>query len=78
MTDYVDSYAVFEYQCGDINWGDNAIIGYKASRRHFEQLEISGSDATQVDCLHENTTVVFYNLTYNIPRGIIILYDYNY
>lgn len=72
MTDYRQSYAVYEYQCGDINWGDHAIIGYKAGRQRFEQLGISGRSATQVDCLHDTTSVVFYNLTCATPRGTCI------
>ena len=69
MTDHRQSYAAFEYKCGDINWGDDAIIGYKASRRRFEEFELSGYNATQIDCLEENTTILLYNLTQKTPRG---------
>lgn len=62
MTDFRQSYAVFSYNCSDINWGDHAIIGYKASDEDFEEHPLSGHNATLVDCLQGNSTDVFYNL----------------
>ena len=63
VTDRNQSYAVFGYQCGEINWGDEAIIGFRASGTLFDSHPLSSGAATDVDCTGGEFTPLVYNLT---------------
>ena len=69
VTDGIKSYAVFNYSCGNLNYGDNAVIGFKAYT-HVEFHPLSFNNATKVACLN-STTLLLYDLTPNvvIPTG---------
>ena len=50
ITSGFQSYAVFIYQCGDLNWGNTATIGFKADSDYFANHPSSQSAANSVDC----------------------------
>ena len=65
ITNGTNSYAVFTYQCGDINWGGGATIGYKATGSFYQNHAYSGSRAASIDCVNSPTTNVVYGLKGN-------------
>lgn len=62
-----DSYAIFTYRCGDINWSRNSVIGYNGAGVVYENHPYSsGFAARNIDCINAqegNWTNVLYNLT---------------
>ena len=62
VTDRRQSYAVFAYECGGINWGDEAVIGFKGSGSLFDSHPLSSGAATDVDCTEGEVTTLVYNL----------------
>ena len=53
VTDGTNSFAIFIYGCGDLEWGSGATIGFGAGFELFSnhQLSISG-DATSIACIN--------------------------
>ena len=62
-----DSYAIFTYQCGDINWSRRTIIGYNAAGVVYLNHPLSGvRSAGDIDCMNlpeSDWTNILYNLT---------------
>ena len=52
ITNGASSYAVFTYECGDINWGDQATIGFKATGSFYRNHPYSASRAASIDCVN--------------------------
>ena len=65
ITNGANSYAVFTYQCGDINWAGGATIGYKATGSFYQSHAYSGSRASSIDCVNSPTTNVVYRINGN-------------
>ena len=67
MTDGTNSFAIFIYLCGDLDWPGGATIGYTASTEMFENHRLSGSPlVTSIACLnnpHNQFFTVVYALT---------------
>ena len=66
VTDGRDSYAVFTYRCGSMDWSASASIGFSTGERgYFRQHQLSGtSDANAIACLDSSIyTNVIYKLT---------------
>ena len=65
-----DSYAIFTYQCGDINWSWRTVIGYNAAGVVYMNHPLSGGSlAGDIDCTNipeSNWTNILYNLTGSI------------
>ena len=56
ITNGASSYAVFTYECGDINWGGGATIGFKATGSFYQNHAYSGSRAASIDCVNSPTS----------------------
>ena len=57
ITDGVTSYAVFLYNCDDMEWSGEAKIGWQASSVLYEAHRLSGTtNAKDVACLNTPTT----------------------
>ena len=52
ITNGASSYAVFTYECGDINWSGMATIGFKATGSFYQNHAYSGSRAASIDCVN--------------------------
>ena len=71
ITSGVESYAVFTYQCGTMEWSGGATIGFNANNTYFANHRLSGSfRANEVACLNSPITD-WSNLVYQISLGII-------
>ena len=56
-TNRVESFALFTYKCGELDWGRGTNIGFGASDELYANLCLSGTDqATAVACLNSPTT----------------------
>ena len=73
VTDYTNqTYAVFTYKCGDLNWARTPTIGFNAASLFYENYELSGSpNAESMDCTNDPGSEYF-NLMYNITAGDFI------
>ena len=70
ITNGTKSYSVFTYECNQIEWSDESIIGYNAGGEYNETHPLSGTLlANAVDCLHINTNVTVNNIIYDLVRG---------
>ena len=63
-TDGTNSFALFIYKCGDLQWSGGATIGYGGSNEAFFNNRLSGTTrATEIACLNnpdnQFTTLVF-------------------
>ena len=67
VTDGRDSYAVFTYQCGHMDWSSSASIGFSTGdgSYYFREHQLSGdTNANAVACLDGNGfTTIIYKLT---------------
>ncbi len=67
VTDGNQSYAVFIYKCGLLEWGKDAIIGFKADRTYFRNFVLSGVQANLTACLNAPDSL-WKNLVYKLVR----------
>ena len=66
VTDGVQSYALFTYKCGEMEWSGGATIGFGANDELYANLRLSGSSqANAVACLNSPTTE-WSNLLYKL------------
>ena len=70
ITNGSKSYSVFTYQCGTLDWGGEATIGYKADESLFRNDPLSGMvNVNDIACLNLPNSD-WYNLVYDLaPRG---------
>lgn len=54
VTDGRQSYAVFSYKCGAINWGNTFTIGFKASNIFYENFDLGEIDVTDLGCTEDS------------------------
>ena len=73
ITNGTNSYAVFTYECGDINWGGGATIGYKATGGFYQNHAYSGSSAASIDCVNSPTSQ-WNNVIYNLNGNCWVLH----
>ena len=68
VTDGTNSFAIFIYRCGDLEWGSGATIGFGAGFELFlnHRLSISG-DATSIACINTPDNQ-FFTVLYNISN----------
>ena len=67
ITDGFQSYAVYTYRCGDLQWSGGATIGYNGGPigNFSENHPLSGDNANSIACI--NTGVTEYsNVVYNV------------
>ena len=69
VTDGVNSYAIFIYRCGDLEWSGGATIGYGASSEMFSNHRLSGTFfITVIGCLN-NPDNQFFTVLYEITNS---------
>ena len=79
ITDGYYSYAVFIYQCGDMEWG-GGVIGWQASTSHYASYYLSGeSNSNDVACANSyyssyNTLVFRLDDRKSLPPSIPPMY----
>ena len=71
ITDGLNSYAVFIYNCDDMGWSGSAKIGWQANSVLYDSHYLSGTpNASDVACLNAPTTsssTLVYRLTGTDP-----------
>ena len=66
ITDGTNSYAVFTYRCGDMNWAYSPTIGFNAAGSSFANHPNTGSSsAEEIACLNSPDSQ-WYNVVYQI------------
>ena len=78
ITDGATSYAVFIYNCHDMEWSGNAIIGWQASSVLYATHSLSGTtNAKDVACLNTPTTssstLIYRVAQRNFGRGWMLI-----
>ena len=64
VTDGINSFAIFIYQCGDLQWSGGATIGFGAGSESFSNHMLSGTpNVTSIACLNTPDNQ-FYTLSY--------------
>lgn len=71
MTNGFQSYAVYIYECGKLEWSGDAIIGFKANAMLSEIHKLSGTNASYVACqnLPQSAST---NLVYQLRKLILV------
>ena len=67
MTNGFQSYALFTYECGKLQWSGNADIGFKANSRLFDIRTMSGSTANSIACVNSPDSI-WSNLIYQLRK----------
>ena len=77
ITDGFQSYAVYTYRCGDLQWPGGATIGYNGGPLggFYENHPLSGDSANTIACLNAGVTEwsnVIYNVSIDmyLPTGL--------
>ena len=68
ITDGFLSYTVFTYECGDINWGGGANIGFRGDADFFINHPNSGTGADSIDDCEGSATAI--NIVYQLRTFI--------
>ena len=73
MTDGSQSYTVFIYRCGLMDWNGRAVIGFNANNTLYQNHRLAGtSDANDIACLDSPGTV-WTNVVYLLfVRGMCV------
>lgn len=67
VTNSFQTYALFTYECGKLQWSGNAAIGFKANSRFYGIHSLSGSNASSIAC--ENSPgSIWSNLIYQLRK----------
>ena len=74
ITDGLDSYAVYIYKCGEMEWGDDATIGFNAAGDYYENHILSvTSQASDIACVNSafsEWSNVVYRLSVDFPENV--------
>lgn len=57
ITNGQQSYTLFTYQCGQLEWSGGAIIGFTAAGNVYQSHDLSGTYARNIACLNSRTTI---------------------
>ena len=69
ITSGVESYALFTYQCGSMEWSGGATIGFNTDDTFFMNHRLSGTArANEIACLNSPTTI-WSNVVYQLTQG---------
>ena len=69
VTDGANSFAIFIYRCGDLQWNGGATIGYGASSEMFSNHRLSRSPIiTSIGCLNTPDNQ-FFTVLYEITNS---------
>ena len=73
ITNGQQSYAVFTYKCGQLEWSGGATIGFNAAGNFYQNHHLSGTYAKNIACL--NTPVTSWtNIIYQLSKCLRNLY----
>ena len=72
ITNGYQSFTVFTYHCGMMQWSGNAAIGFKANSGLFKIHELSGSNAKSIACQNLPTSA-WSNVVYQLRKNISTL-----
>ena len=79
VTDGTRSYAVFSYNCGGINHGNDAVVGFRATESFAEYHPLSFGNATEIGCTNFDVlglNLLLFDLTPDIsPTGEWFMYN---
>ena len=67
ITNGYQSYTIFTYHCGSLQWSGNAVIGFKATENLFQIHQLSGSDANLIAC-QKSPRSLWNNLIYSLCK----------
>lgn len=67
ITNGYQSYTVFTYHCGSLQWSGNAVIGFKANKNFFKIHQLSGSNANSIACL-KSPRSLWNNVVYQLCK----------
>ena len=68
VTDGTNSFAMFLYQCGDLQWSGGATIGFGAGSEFVSNHRLSGTqNVTSIACLNTPDTN-FFSLLYKLTE----------
>ena len=68
-TDGIDSYAIFTYKCGELNWMDTTTIGFSITQDFYVNDHLSQSpNVNDIACLNSPTSE-WSNVVYHIGGG---------
>ena len=67
ITNGYQSYTVFTYRCGSMQWSGNAVIGFKASSTLSEVHQLSGSSANSIACQNSPRNI-WNNVIYQLRK----------
>ena len=69
VTDGTNSYAIFIYRCGDLEWSGGATIGYGASLEMFSNHRFSGTFFVTATACLSNPDNQFFTVLYEITNS---------
>ena len=74
ITNGTQSYSVFTYECDQLEWSDEATIGYNAGGDYNASHPLSGTlFANSIDCLHSNINVTVNNIIFDLVPGALVI-----
>ena len=72
ITNGYQSFAVFTYRCGSLQWSGDAVIGFKVNDQLYDIHELSGNSANAIACLNSPRTI-WSNVVYQLRKLMIIM-----
>ena len=72
ITNGYQSYAVLIYNCDQMDWSGNAVIGFKADDDSFQNHPFSGSNASFVAC-QNSPDHTWSNVIYQLRKMTVII-----
>lgn len=63
ITNGQQSYALFTYQCGRMEWSGGATIGFNAAGNFYRNHHFSGANARNIACIKTPVTNLIYQLS---------------
>ena len=75
ITDGTKSYAVYTYQCGEMEWGDESTIGFNAGQDYYENHPVTGHFQSHfIACLQNiSAESLITNVIYDLVPDVIAL-----
>lgn len=69
ITNGYQSFTIFTYRCGSLQWSGDAVIGFKVNDELYEIHELSGNNGSSIACQNSPRTI-WSNVVYQLcmPR----------
>ena len=75
ITNGYQSYTIFTYHCGSLEWSGNAVIGFRADKNLFQIHQLSGSDAKSIAC-QKSPRSLWNNVVYQLCKQLRLPFAY--